>query len=65
MKFNALAALMAASVVTDFSEIPKVNAYTEEEKAQYEEYCKTNDCSAYDENDLPPQPDPSNMEMSF
>jgi hypothetical protein len=44
-----------------------VNAYTEEEKKQYEEYCKVNDCSAYDENDLPPQPpsDPSDMEMSF
>ena len=65
MKFSALTALMATSFISDFSEIPKVNAYTEEEKKQYEEYCKVNDCSAYDENDMPPQPDPSNMELSF
>lgn len=58
MKYAAIAALLAMSA--SFTQ-----AYTEEEKKQYEEYCKVNDCSAYDENDLPPQPDPSNMEMNF
>jgi hypothetical protein len=38
-------------------------AQTAEQRKQYEEYCKTNDCSAYDSNNPPPQPDANSVEI--
>jgi hypothetical protein len=41
-----------------------VSAYTEEERKQYEEYCKTNNCNAYDDSNPPPQPTDAEMTMN-
>jgi hypothetical protein len=40
-------------------------AMTDEERKQYEEYCKVNDCSAYSSDNPPAQPDPNNFEMTM